>query len=460
MNYLVARIRAIALGLTLLATVGTVSWGLYQRYGSESLARLPIASDPDLKTNWMGRSITFEPNSSPATAEQHYTINILLQQGQQTIPVQLKNIDLSLMLPQAPEPFQAVSSLSQWFLTEREFNRQRVMFTPGSEHLVLPENIDGYDAEQISVAITNNCLGAGYWEVALYADNANAGGDRQKIYQGYFTFPRRAYGQLVAQLNDTDYLSLISSMEGWIGFNFHRGRFFNLAALRAVETEVIVAGRDRAQEAVLTQGEQAQKAQLVVAAQPPETWQDLREQTVQFQSFVPPGIYKPEAIWEMHLSELAHLSGAIARQVWSPLASQALTEVELTFTSTEGNTRRLIVSGIDLDALPQLDPEDYSQGLYMPLGFGTPFTQDYTDLKAQPPQSNPFFTVLLDGENRLLHYRKQVGINGIVLHRDAQNPNILHLYPMSYERITLAGHYTLDLTQVAHPEQATLPSGL
>ena len=113
----------------------------------------------------------------------------------------------------------------------------------------------------------------------------------------------------------------------------------------------------------------------------------------------------------------------------------------------------------DLAKLPQLNPEQYSTGLYMPLGFGTPFTQDYADLEAQPPQTSPFFTVLLDGENRLLHYRKQVGINGIVLHRDAQNPHILHLYPMSYERITLAGHYMLDLTQVIHPAQAALPLG-
>ncbi|NEO82939.1 MAG: hypothetical protein F6J87_01570 [Spirulina sp. SIO3F2] len=459
MNTFFSRTRAIAFGLSLITTVSLASGGIYRRYGSDSLAQLPIASDTELETTLVGQSITFEPNTNAMASEDQYTIDILLEHGEQAIPVQLKNIDLSLMLPQVPQQLQATSALSQWFLTEREFNRQRVIFKPNSEHLVLPEKIGDYSAEQISVALTNNCLGAGYWEVALYIENGSPGGDRQKIYQGYFTFPRRAYGQLVAQLNNTSYWPLMPGLEGWVGFNFHRGRFFDMAALRTVETEVIIAGRDRAQEAVFAHGEQAQKAQLLVAAQPPETWQDLRNQTVQFQSFVPPGIYKSEAVWEMHLDELAHLSGAIARQVRSPLASQPLTEVELTFTSTVGNTRRLVVSGIDLVALPQLDPEDYSQGLYMPLGFGTPFTQDYAELKAQPPQMSPFFTVLLDGENRLLHYRKQVGINGIVLHRDAHNPHILHLYPMSYERITLAGHYTLDLTQVMHPEQAKLPPG-
>ncbi|MEM7645163.1 MAG: hypothetical protein AAF366_22040, partial [Pseudomonadota bacterium] len=39
--------------------------------------------------------------------------------------------------------------------------------------------------------------------------------------------------------------------------------------------------------------------------------------------------------------------------------------------------------------VPQLDQGDYSDGVYMPLGFGTPFTQSYAELTQQPPAQSP-----------------------------------------------------------------------
>ena len=44
-----------------------------------------------------------------------------------------------------------------------------------------------------------------------------------------------------------------------------------------------------------------------------------------------------------------------------------------------------------------------------------------------------------------MNYRQDIGLNGLVMHRDLADPNVLHLYPMSYERITLVGHYVVDL---------------
>ena len=51
----------------------------------------------------------------------------------------------------------------------------------------------------------------------------------------------------------------------------------------------------------------------------------------------------------------------------------------------------------------------------------------------------------LDGENRVIDYRKDIGLNGLILHRDALNEALLHVYILSYERITLVGHYVIDL---------------
>ena len=44
-----------------------------------------------------------------------------------------------------------------------------------------------------------------------------------------------------------------------------------------------------------------------------------------------------------------------------------------------------------------------------------------------------------------MDYRGDVGINGLVLHRDVDDPNLVHLYLMSYERIVLVGHYVVDV---------------
>ncbi|MEM9977269.1 MAG: hypothetical protein AAF808_06525, partial [Cyanobacteria bacterium P01_D01_bin.2] len=141
------------------------------------------------------------------------------------------------------------------------------------------------------------------------------------------------------------------------------------------------------------------------------------------------------------------LDRVIGREVESPLTTDPLKEVELVFDGTQG-TRKLILTGLDMEAIPQLEAEDYSDGIYMPLGFGTPFTQDYEDLKQINPTEHPFMSVVLDGENRVVDYRRDIGINGIVLHRDVEDPDVLHVYPMSFERITLVGHYTVNLSEI------------
>ena len=64
------------------------------------------------------------------------------------------------------------------------------------------------------------------------------------------------------------------------------------------------------------------------------------------------------------------------------------------------------------------------------------------------PDENPLFSVWLDTNNRVIDYRQDIGLNGMVLHRDINDIAKLHLYIMSYERITLIGHYVLDLTDI------------
>lgn len=427
------------MGLATLTLMSIAVSGVYQRYGQSSLADIPLQTETVEEHRWVGEDITFEKLSG-----QQFDVSFTLHQGGAPTELRLQDIDLSLMIPTVPTAVHGNQALTRWFLSEREFNRQRVIFESGSPHIQLPTGLGDYAPENISIALTNNCLGAGYWELAIY--NQTEIGN-EKIYQGYFTFSRKAYAGLVNELNPTSYWQQARTMEAWPGFRFLSGLTFDLSALRTVESEQTVPVQDLKSEPILVAKEQLSKADLIVYADGEKayTWEELRQTDLAFQSFVPPGIYDPKRLWASDFSQLAEVTQATVRQVVSPLARKPLKEIQLDFTNTDGELRQLIVSGIVFEQIPQLQPQDYSEGIYMPLGFGTPFTQNYTELQKNRPDESSFFAVLLDNENGVIDYRQDIGLNGLVMHRDKHDENLLHIYLMSYERITLMSHYIVDL---------------
>ncbi|MEO0409133.1 MAG: hypothetical protein AAF289_17455, partial [Cyanobacteria bacterium P01_A01_bin.135] len=411
------------------------------RYSDRNLTAIPVVTTAAEQQAWAAEDITFEPRQNG-----HFDVSFRLVNGEATVPLTLRDIDLSLWIPQVPETARHNRQLTQWFLTEREFNRQRVIFDAGSPHINLYGELDGYAANDISIALTNNCLGAGYWELAVSGQAED--GSQAKLYQGYFDFPKGAYAAMVAQLNPARYWQVARTMEAWPGFRFLSGRPFELAELRQVSDQAPVPITDLQTETIMAADEQHQKEDLMVYASGTgqvHNWADLREADLAFQSFIPPGSYSAARLWTSDLGQLETVTQATGRRIWSPLATEALLELEIEFESDRGEQRRLVVSGIDLAQVPQLAQGNYSDGVYMPLGFGTPFTQSYAELTQQPPAQSPFFSVLLDHNDRVINYRQDIGINGLVMHRDSQDPSMLHLYLMSYERITLVSHYQLSL---------------
>ncbi|MEM6598001.1 MAG: hypothetical protein AAF635_07510 [Cyanobacteria bacterium P01_C01_bin.69] len=440
----------------------------HQRYSDRSLFNIPLQTEAVEGHTWTGEGISFHQLDGD-----HFDVSFNLS-GDQDAQLVLRDIDLTLMIPEVPVTAQGNPDLTRWFLTEREFNRQRVIFEPGSTHIDLPDGLDGYNAEDLSIALTNNCLGAGYWELAVSAPNGE--GELEKIYQGYFTFPRGVYAEIVSWLNPSSYWQQARTMEAWPGFDFLSGLPFALSELRTVDAETVVPVTDLKTEEIIAKNEQIKKESLIVYADGTDaddirTWEDIRQADLRFQSFVTPGIYDESRLWESDFSQLKTVVSAVGRQITSPLADvpfsdeanvedisvtdsqqQALVEVELDFESEAGELRRLVVSGIDWAQVPQLESVDYSDGVYMPLGFGTPFTQSYGDLQETPPAQSPFFSVFLDADNRVIDYRQDIGVNGLVMHRDVDDPDLLHLYLMSYERITLIGHYVVDLDMYELPQ--------
>ncbi|MEM9538618.1 MAG: hypothetical protein AAGA60_03805 [Cyanobacteria bacterium P01_E01_bin.42] len=442
----VSAISNIVRGLTNRKTAGIVlslllaGAGAYQlRYGNTDLQEIAMSYEEIQDAGYAVDRVSLEPTD---TENLHYNLAFKLENQGQEIAIALNDIDLSLMIPSAPESAQGNAELVKWFIMEREFNRQRVVFKSDSPHLQVKGN---GKAQNISVHLTNNCLGAGYWELAVFAEE---NGENKKIYQGFFDFPRGSYKDLMETVNGESYWQYAQGIEAWYpGTTFFKGQALDFSTLRDVKNKRHVSVRDLKNETIFTVAEQEKKAKLIVdeTQENWQTWDDLRHSEAQFQSFVAPGIYDPDKLWSSNYSEIANLTDAIVKEIESPLSKQALQEIDFYFQSEAGKTRKLVVSGVDLKALPQLSPQDYSNGLYMPLGYGTPFTQDYEELKQNPPAQSPLFSALFDESDRIIDYRHDVGINGMVMHRDAVNPDLVHFYLLSYERISIVGHYTLDL---------------
>ena len=137
---------------------------------------------------------------------------------------------------------------------------------------------------------------------------------------------------------------------------------------------------------------------------------------------------------------------AILRRIESPATEQPLDELELVFTSSKsGETCRFVVSGFDLNALPQLALAYYPHGLYMPMGIGVPpFFQSYEELQRQPPDRSHYASVLLDPADHWIDHHS-FGIDGPVMRRDEHDPNLLHVELLSYERHALIAHFQVRI---------------
>jgi len=177
------------------------------------------------------------------------------------------------------------------------------------------------------------------------------------------------------------------------------------------------------------------------------TWGDFyRPNDIHYATFVPPGRYSDTTPWSNEYPRIANFEGAVLRKVKSPASDETVDELELTFANRANSAKlRFLASGFEIDKLPQLPVAAYPKGLYMPMGIGVPpFYQDYVLLQQHPPDQSPYFSVLLDEQDRWIDHH-HFAIDGPVMHRDSDDPGKLHIYLLSYERHSLIGHWIVSL---------------
>jgi uncharacterized membrane protein YdjX (TVP38/TMEM64 family) len=367
---------------------------------------------------------------------------ILEPTNDHTATIAFRDIDVSLMTPAEPAWTHGDAGLERIALTDRQWNRQQVRFEPNSPHVKVSGG-DGFEkANLFSAELAKNCLNAGLWEVLLFTKED---GNKALYYQNWFNFPLGHYAHLFERGTGLPYWRHWYYLEHWFD---PAGTPVRLDGLRNVTREAEATVRFDPGEAILAAGEQVRK-QRTVLAENLRRWQDFSEgPRVRFATFIPPGRYSVAQPWKNEFWRFARLDRAVWREIVSPATDRPLQELELIFEGKWGGERsRFLVSGFDAAALPQLVVTDYPQGMYMPMGIGVPtFFQSYEELQQAPPQQSPYFSLLLDADGRWINHH-EVAIDGPVLHRDAADPRLLHVYLLSYERHSLVRHFVVTIPE-------------
>lgn len=350
-----------------------------------------------------------------------------------------KNIDAGLFVTNLPEWTKKDKNLAIVALTDREWNRQQVSFKPDSKHLEVTGG-NGFEKDNLfSAEIAKNCLNAGLWEILLYTKEE---GRKVLYYQGWFTFPLGHYKDIFEEISGLSY------WEDWHWWRMEHwadpaGSHMDLNILRKTLFAKEADAQFLAYERVFASGEQARKTRTTNFRNI-VTWKDFYDGNyrIEFAAFVRPGIYDVERPWRNEYWRIAEFERAMVKNVQSPASEDILQEIEIFFKDSKtGEENRFIISGFKFDRLPRLKVIDYPQGLSMPMGIGIPpFFQSYEDLKDSPPNKSPFFCFLLNSKDDWVNHH-EVAVDGSILHRDIDNPNLLHVYLLSYERHSLINHF-------------------
>lgn len=435
----------LVIGVLLVLAIGGLAVRQHLRYAVAEVMEVPIREftnaeypeDPSLRSvhhgQYTGRTLTLVQKD-----DTHFDF-IFKPTNPHTATVTFHNVDVSLMTPSEPEWTKADPGLERIALTDRQWNRQQVRFDPRSPQVEV-DGGDGFEkAHLFSAELAKNCLNAGLWEVLLFVKED---GNKALYYQGWFTFPLGHYKRIFEQNTGLAYWSHWYYLEHWFD---PAGTVVRLDGLRQVVQERDVQASFDGNEKVIVAGEQVRKRKTTMAGNI-RTWDDFYDgRTIRFATFIPPGRYSVQHPWKNEYGRIDQFDKASLREITSPATSKPLHELELVFVGKQTGERcRFLVSGFDLSVLPQLPAEEYPKGLYMPMGIGVPsFFQSYEDLQKNPPDRSPYFCVMLDGDDHWINHH-DLAVDGPVMYRDAKNPDLLHVYLLSYERHSLVGHFVVS----------------
>jgi hypothetical protein len=350
--------------------------------------------------------------------------------------IKILNFSVLEMMPTAIDGIKSDEYLTYLAIINQEWNRQQVQLAKDQFEI-----IGNSDVKITRVDIARNCLNAYLWEVIIYAQDTDG---TDKIYsQGWFNFPKEKYKELFEVRNNLKYAKFEKPLENWID---PPSKKINYEILRKVTSTKELKFVHKNDEMYPKKGERERKYKNITTPTSVTKISDLLSDSTSFATFSIPGYYNKKDPRKTELGKLATLVKVTKHDILDILGKKSI-ELELTFEDANDTTKitRFIIGGMKIDAIPTLKPEDANNGWQTSMGIANhSFYETLEYQQKNLTKNNGFYCFLSDENDQWLDSHK-IGIDGPLLHFDNLNPNLLHIWILSFERHAFVGHYTILL---------------
>lgn len=392
-----------------------------------------IAIRSDLDGTFSHKEVIIERNSN-----NNFTV-IATPNNTNSDSVIFSDIKLLEWIPSVPKYTKEDEYLEEIGIVNQEWNRMQVNFKKG-QYTIKGNNLESTKISRVDLA--RNCINAYLWELIFYTEED---GENKPCYHGWFNFPKELYADLFKEKNNIDYEKYREVLENW---KDPKSKKIKLTVLREVTSEKSCDFKTLNNELYPLLGERKKKAMNIMVPKNQNTINDFLTDSTLFATFSSPGFYNQQEPRTTYLSLLTNLNNVKASNVTSNnKANDKGFELELIFKN-ENDTTKFIIGGINKKDIPTLSPKNVNKGYQMPMGIGNhSFYTNYAKIDTSNSLESPFYAFLLDQNNNWLDSHT-IGIDGPLLHFDDENPDLLHVWILSFERHCFVGHYIVNLKEV------------
>jgi hypothetical protein len=346
----------------------------------------------------------------------------------------VKNVNLLEFMPSIPPHIKKDNYLSFLAVLNQEWNRIQVKF----DAKLFKAQGKGLEKNMITrFDIANNCLKKGLWELLAFNNDS-------LYYQSWFDFPDNLYNELFLKRNGISIDQYNTILKN---YSFEKGKAIDFLALRTAKTSKNVTFNTLNNQYYPLEGERASKLKNIVFPTEPTIINDFLTDKTTYATFSPPGQYTSADPRKTQLSRFQQLEKVTLSQTVSANAKASnAQELHLYYTNNAKTmTTHYVIGGLDLDKLPILTPDKLHTGWQRPMGISNhSFYSAYKDFTGNSSLENAYFSFLLN-ENREWLDSHEVGIDGMLLYRAAEDTDKIHAYILSFERHSFVGHIVLEI---------------